>query len=101
MKDFCDKCHKECEIQEHHPWCKVLDNPHGYAWDNVPSRVWLCEECHRKIEKQVIIPILKIYSMSPQYSSENYLWHSIKEGDKMEVINKVVKESWEWLNANS
>jgi uncharacterized protein YlaI len=101
MIAICDKCKIEKEIHEHHTWCKVLNNPHGFAWDNVPSRVWLCKPCHDKIELDIIIPILKQYSTKPNYNTEYYLWKFISEDKHKEVIEKVVKESWRWIHGDS
>lgn len=97
---LCDKCKQNKEIQEHHLWCKFLDNPHGFAWKNYVSRVGLCEECHTKeqgIHPQVIILVLKEFASYPQYSSEYYLWKYVPEDKKERCIDKVVTKSWEWI----
>lgn len=101
MIDVCDKCKETKNIHEHHTWCKVMNNPHGYAWDNIPSRVWLCKECHDKIELEIVIPILKQFSLMSKYNSEYNLWKYIPEDKRKEVIEKVVRDSWGWVNGNS
>lgn len=98
----CEKCKEETNYHEHHVWCKCLDNPHGFSLDERPSRMALCKKCHDKIESEVIIPILKNYSLKSNYNSEHFLWKFIQTKDKEVVIKSIVDESWRWLgNGNT
>jgi hypothetical protein len=100
----CDKCRKELPIEEHHLWCRYIDNPHGFAFRDFVSRIWLCKEHHTGdfgLHKLILIPILKEYSSKPEYNSEFELWNNIPEELKESVISICVNKSWRWINANS
>jgi len=104
----CQKCNSTDRVEEHHVWCKFLDNPHGYSYkEGVVSRINLCWNCHHiKIHYEIILNILNNYLRSlKQYKSEYYIWKNlIAEEDKPQVIKEVVKATLNFIgdtNVNS
>lgn len=101
MERICEKC-KEVPIEEHHLWCKYLDNPHGYSYKKYENRIFLCRSCHQNLHK-VILKVLHSYRspFSIKSLSENINWKRISVQDREEVIDKIVKESWRWLHSDT
>lgn len=96
MNGRCNKCFQETLIDEHHLHPKFMDNPHGFAFKDFVSRVWLCREHHKFIHSDIIAPILQTES-SLDYISEYYLWKNIPKEKKNKTIEDVVVSSWLWL----
>lgn len=96
MERVCEKC-GEVPIDEHHLWCKYLDNTHGNSWKDYDNRIFLCNHCHQQLHK-VILSILKKYNPSSIKSLVEYInWRKINIKNRNKVIDIVVKESWRWL----
>ena len=100
MKFKCDRCNSEDRVEEHHLWCKYMDNTHGYAYPEKISRVWLCWECHhQKLHYEIIVSILNKYArLLKQSTSEYYLWKHISLLDKNNVIKEVVETTLRFIN---
>lgn len=101
MVEFCDKCKYNKLIEEHHLWSKEFDNPHGNALSGYPSRVWLCDKHHREIEQEIIIPILKEYSLRPNYKAKYWLWKYTLGSMRERIIREIVEKSWRWIHGNT
>jgi hypothetical protein len=86
------------QVEEHHLWCKFMDNPHGYAYGSYPSRFNLCFTCHKAIKQIIVFPILNEFARTLKINrSEYWLWKQIAEIDKPVVIKKVVEESYKFI----
>lgn len=96
----CHICPVITGIEEHHLWSKCFDNKKGLSFDGNPSRVWLCRKHHEQLEAEVIIPILQEVTKK-KYKAEYYLWKYVIEADKRNVIERIVKQSWRWLDEHS
>lgn len=98
---LCQKCGQRLDPgEEHHLWCKFMDNPHGNAYPGYVSRIILCSECHRYDKNcihNLIISILKKYSTSTS-NIDWRLWKEVSEEKKAECIKEVVTKSWVWLH---
>jgi len=97
---ICKKCKKDFPaLQEHHLWCKFMDNKKGNAFGEFPSRVNLCNLCHEDIKLEVVIPILNKKARTLKYSkSEYWLWKMILLIDREDTIKEIVEKSWGWIN---
>ena len=96
----CYKCNSTDRVEEHHLWCKYMDNPHGYSFEKNISRVDLCWDCHHtKLHYKIIVPILNKYSrLLKRSDSEYYLWKNIAFEDKQTVIREVVYITLMFIN---
>lgn len=100
--NICKKCLKLFPtIEEHHLWPKFMDNPHGYTFKTYFSRVILCNDCHKKLHKEIIMPIVRKYSLMPKYQSEDYLWKYVPLLEKSKCIEEAVQATIKYANISS
>jgi len=87
-------------MDEHHVWCKYMDNPHGYSWKDNINRIVLNEENHKRLHKEIILNVLNDYSRAlKKYKNEYYIWKNfISPLDKEKVIDEVVKQTLDFYN---
>jgi hypothetical protein len=100
----CAKCGIELNEnwQEHHVWCKFMNNPHGNTWKEYANRLYLCEKCHFELHQMIIIPLLNDKTRALKFNgSEYWLWKKILPIDRELVIEEVCKETMRWINGKS
>lgn len=88
---MCNRCKKDfIQIESHHVWCKVMDNPSGLTWKEYPNRFNLCLACHRALHREIIIQILNECARTLKFNgSEHWTWIQVAHSDKEETIEKV------------
>lgn len=100
MERICEICGK-VPMQEHHLWCKFLDNPQGNSFKNYENRIFLCYNHHtgkEGIHKNIILPILQKHNKSPKKTNSEILnWNRVSIEDRENTIEEIVKESWRWI----